>query len=316
MSEAGHTSQSGRRMTSNRSSCLACLLFVGVLAASPASAQMPTLQYAPPEGFTGGQGWMDPQIFIDSMVEGSVEVSGFRPFQGDFRGTFLRTLFADRMSREFSQPRLLSPPSSQPISIPGADDAMIVSFVATQNFYTYFHTRLAVFAKGAVAIVDTRARSAERLRANLPAVSKMMESLRVVPVAAGGPATGGGTSTPPPRAGDLAGLYLGSRLMFQPNPFGGVGSGTWVPGTYWYLLSPNGRVQRGYRLPQAPNGDIVRFDYDAARREAPADSGSFTVEGARVTFVMGGETLVAEIAQDGNLSIGGTLFRKSNLSNR
>lgn len=29
-------------------------------------------------------------------------------------------------------------------------------------------------------------------------------------------------------------------------------------------------VGGGYRMPQAPGGDISRFDYDQARREAPA----------------------------------------------
>jgi hypothetical protein len=296
-------------MTITRSACLAWLLLAGVLAASPASGQMPTLKYELPAGFSGGRGWMDPQIYVDSMLEGSVEVGGFRPFQGDFRTTFLQTLFADRMSREFSQPRLLNQPASQVVSIPGAEDAMMLSFVAEQNFYTYVHTRLAVLAQGEVAIVDVRARSAERMQANWPAVSAMLQSIRVEP---GGPVV---VTTPTADASShyaaLAGLYVGSRLIWQGNPFGGVGSGTWMPGTYWYLLSPDGRVHRGIRLPSVTNGDITRFDYDAARRKDPANSGSFAVEGTRVNFVIGGQTLVAEVTPEGNLSIGGTTFQKA-----
>jgi hypothetical protein len=56
------------------------------------------------------------------------------------------------------------------------------------------------------------------------------------------------------------GLYLGSRML-----------GGGQQSSYWYLLSPNGRVQPGHRLPRAPDGDISRLDYEAARREAPAD---------------------------------------------
>ena len=301
---------------------LACALLTSAVPGSAARAQAPTLQYTPPPGFIGGQGRADPRIFVDSMVEGSVEITGFRPFQGDFRAAALQTLFADRMSPEFGRPKLLSQPSARPVTVPGADDAMAVTFAATESFYTYFHTRIAILARGSVAVVDVRARSAERLQADLPAVTKMIESLKVV-AAAGGPATGGArggaqgaAAASSPRIRELAGLYVGSRMMFQANPFGGVGSGTWVPGSYWYLLSPEGRVQRGYRMPQAPAGDISRFDYDQARREAPADGGSFTVQGAHITFVMGSDTVVADIAPDGSLSINGSPFRRSNPSNR
>jgi len=298
---------------------LACALLTSAVAASPARAQAPTLQYTPPPGFIGGQGQADPRIFVDSMVEGSVEVTGFRPFRGDFRAAALQTLFADRMSPEFGRPTILSRPSAQPVTIPGADDAMAVTFSATESFYTYFHMRIAILARGHVAVVDARARSAERLKADLPAVAKTIESLKVVAGAAG-PATGkppvAAVGAPSSRMRELAGLYVGSRMMFQANPFGGVGSGTWVPGSYWYLLSPEGRVQRGYRMPQAPGGDISRFDYDQARREAPADGGSYTVQGAHITFVMGSDTVVADIAPDGSLSINGSPFRRSNPPSR
>ncbi|MFO1400712.1 MAG: hypothetical protein U1F30_05785 [Steroidobacteraceae bacterium] len=63
--------------------------------------------------------------------------------------------------------------------------------------------------------------------------------------------------------------------------------------------------------PKTPNGDITRFDFDAARREAPQDSGSWSLEGATLTLVMGDETLVAQIEADGGLSLRGTPFSKS-----
>jgi hypothetical protein len=62
------------------------------------------------------------------------------------------------------------------------------------------------------------------------------------------------------------------------------------------------------------SGDISRFDYEAARREAPADGGSFTVEGQRLTFVFAYETRVAELTPDGTLSIPGSPFRKAALT--
>lgn len=297
------------------SSRLLFLLFASLCAASPAVAQMPTLKYDPPAGFFGGQGWMDPQIFVDSMVEGSVEITSFRALQGDFRGTFLRTLFIDRVSPEFRQPQLLGQPAAQPVSIAGGDDALLVDFVALENFSTYFHRRLAIYARGAVAIVDTRARSADRLQFDWQSVSTMLRSMRVssASVATGGTAAGGGAS---PLFAAVAGLYVGTRMMWVGNPFGAVGSGTYVLKTYWYLLSRDGRVQRGYQAPNVPDGDITRFDYESARRAAPADGGTYTVVDGHLTFLMGMETIDGDRTPSGDLSIGGSLFVNSTSSNR
>lgn len=87
-----------------------------------------------------------------------------------------------------------------------------------------------------------------------------------------------------------------------------------IAALYWYLLAADGRVQRGYRAPQAPNGDVNQFDFDSARREAPADGGSYTVEGTRLTFVMGMETIAAELTPDGHLVINGSLYRNARVS--
>ena len=168
-------------MTYTQSLRLAGFLLVGILAVSPSSAQTPVLQYNAPAGFTPGRDGGDPQVFIDPMLEGSVEVYAFRPFQGDFRTSFLRTLFAGRMSPGFNNPQLLTRPVPQAVMIPGADDALVISFTATQNFYTYVHTRLGILSRGSVAIVETRARSAQRMQANGPAISAMFQSLHVVP---------------------------------------------------------------------------------------------------------------------------------------
>ena len=104
---------------------------VAVAAAGAAGPTGPTLKYTPPEGFSGEPGWMDPQVYVDGMVEGSVEVTGFKPFQGDFRAAFQQTLFADRMSERFRRPQFQGPPRFQVAKIPGAEDAVIASFGAS-----------------------------------------------------------------------------------------------------------------------------------------------------------------------------------------
>ncbi len=111
----------------------------------------------------------------------------------------------------------------------------------------------------------------------------------------------------------VAGLYVGSVMVFQPNPFGGVGSGTWVPGTKWYFLAPDGKVQMGFKLPQTPGGDIRRFDFEAAKRAAPQYAGTYDVAGSRVTIRLGLETVVAELTSAGELMIRGTPYRRSKI---
>ncbi len=118
---------------------------------------------------------------------------------------------------------------------------------------------------------------------------------------------------PEQRYAKVAGLYVGSTMVFQPNPFGGVGSGTWVAGTKWYLLAPDGKAHMGFKLPQAPGGDIRRFDFEAARRAAPQYAGTYGVAGKRVTIKLGLETVVAELGPAGELMIKGTPYRPSQL---
>jgi hypothetical protein len=55
------------------------------------------------------------------------------------------------------------------------------------------------------------------------------------------------------------------RAQYRMNPLGTPGSGSLEWRTEFYLLSHDGRVFRGPDLPNVPNGDISRFDYDAAR---------------------------------------------------
>ncbi len=150
-------------------------------------------------------------------------------------------------------------------------------------------------------------------RAHLPTLSKMLAGVTVAspaatsastPPAPHGPAIAGGE--------EVAGLYLASTSQYRLNPLGTSGSGSLEWRTEFYLLSRDGRVFRGPDLPKAPGGDISRFDYDAARREAPDASGSYTVRGAEVVLKMGTqqETIVATRPSAGVLEIRGTKFKR------
>jgi hypothetical protein len=138
-------------------------------------------------------------------------------------------------------------------------------------------------------------------KANSPAVS---------------PAAVAPTATPPHSPGTVGGvdgLYLATTRQLRFNALGGSGSTSWETATEFYLLSRDGRVFRGRDLPQAPNGDISRFDYAAAQREAPGNYGTYVVRGDEVTLKLGdatGETIVAKRSGPDGLEIRGTTFKR------
>jgi hypothetical protein len=155
-------------------------------------------------------------------------------------------------------------------------------------------------------------------RAHLPALSKMLAGTTAgaVPAASVAPASMAPPSSSNTAApgGGVAGLYLASTSQYRLNPLGGPGSGSMEWRTEFYLLSRDGRVFRGPDLPKAPDGDISRFDYDAARRETPSAWGAYTVRGNEVVLTMGEsprETIVATRPEPGVLEIRGTKYRKS-----
>jgi hypothetical protein len=114
--------------------------------------------------------------------------------------------------------------------------------------------------------------------------------------------------------GSVAGLYLATTRQLRLNPFGGPGSASWDLATEFYLLSADNRVFRGRDLPDAPGGDIGRFDYDTARREVPGNYGTYTVRGPGVVMQFGDppdETIAATHPEADVLEIRGTRFKRS-----
>jgi hypothetical protein len=117
----------------------------------------------------------------------------------------------------------------------------------------------------------------------------------------------------------VAGLYLsqGVGYTYKPDVTGRTsGSAGAASTTSFYLLSEDGRVARGSGLPEAPDGDIRRFDFDDYQRRNPAASGTYKVDGSRVTFSTGAgtslaETVVAPISDDGQLEIKNKKYKRS-----
>jgi hypothetical protein len=187
------------------------------------------------------------------------------------------------------------------------------------NFWLCLNTRVLNGRGESVILI---ASGDAEFRAHLPTLSKMLAASTVASPA-GSPAAPAVAASAPsipaaPRGSaitggdDVAGLYLASTSQYRLNPLGTPGSGSMEWRTEFYLLSRDGRVFRGPDLPKAPDGDISRFDYDAARREAPAASGTYTVRGPEVVLKMGPQqdTIVATRPSAGVLEILGTKFKR------
>jgi hypothetical protein len=205
--------------------------------------------------------------------------------------------------------------------VPGTQGAFLSRIGLLQkadgsSFWLCLNTRVLDGRGESVILI---AGSDDQFRAHLPALSKMLARTTVaLPVAASAPSMSASpresvvSARTSADGDDVAGLYLASTLQFRFNPLGGAGSGSQEWRTEFYLLSRDGRLFHGPDLPKAPDGDISRFDYDAARREAPAASGTYAVRGREVVLKMGPsqETIVATRPEAGALEIRGTKYRR------
>jgi len=79
----------------------------------------------------------------------------------------------------------------------------------------------------------------------------------------------------------------------------------------WYLFSDDGRLQRRDNLPDAPGGDIRRFDYGKAARADPGNASTYSVQGGRILLSIknGAETIDAHLLPGGDLEIRDVTFK-------
>jgi hypothetical protein len=290
-----------------------CGLLLCLLPGTALAQPLPVLNFNPKiPGYEGGSG--DPSIWTaENTYPGAVLYAyPFRPLSGDFAGQFRRTLLRELISKDLQEARLMQAPSIEPLQIPGADAALAARFVEDYWGTARHRLRIAVHASGAVAIVDYVSHDADSFQRNLYGVSEMVKTMSV----------GTPQAAKPPSAQQiaamksLAGLYLGSALQFVSSPVLGAspGSGSWMPGTRFYLLSADGRVYRGYGLPKAPDGDIGRFGFEKAKLDDPYNSGVFLIEGSRVVLRFGGgvapEEQTSRVPRAGGpLEINGTVYK-------
>lgn len=121
-------------------------------------------------------------------------------------------------------------------------------------------------------------------------------------------------STPKAELVPVAGLYLATTRQLRFNPLGGSGSADWEVRTEYYLLAADGQVFRGRDLPSVPGGDLRRFDFAAARREAPGNYGAYELRGDHLVLRLGDnpvETIEARRLGADQIEIRETKFTRS-----
>jgi hypothetical protein len=129
-------------------------------------------------------------------------------------------------------------------------------------------------------------------------------------------------ASPPPEmaapAGEegraIAGLYMGTKPKYVVDLNRPVGYGSHVTALHYYLFSADGRVYRAYDDIGAHGGDVARFDFDAAKRSDPVNSGRYSIRGDELRLQMGDgqslEKIVTRRPQGGRLTVNTVVYIK------
>ena len=215
-----------------------------------AQAPLPELKYEEPPGFYRSAIY-PPADFSSREVNASLQVYPFRPFRGDVGD--LQQAFARTLLRELVDPR-------------------------------YQESNVAPGARiDAVAIVDASAVGLASWQRVLAPLNAFAATLRVV---AGSPEpVYAAPSEPVGRA--IAGLYMAFTRKYVADLVRGPAYGRYVNAPHFYLFSADGRVYRAYDELQVPGNDPARFDFAAAQRADPVNSGRYTVRGDSIYVRLG-----------------------------
>ena len=269
-----------------------------VLATSAAAQEVPVLRYTPPaNAFRAGLA--TPEDYSFNGFNASVQFYPFRPFNGNMQQLFQRSLLREWVSPMHQEENLGGPPAFKTLAVPGATLVLSASFSENIVGLPKPHMRMVVVAGNQAAIVDASAGTLQSWQQALPYLNAMAVSLRVE----------AGRAPPPltQAAGrGIAGLYMGFKAKYMATMVNVTGSGYYAQALHYYLFSPSGRVVRAYDSLPVPGGDPARFDFDAAQRRDPDNSGTYTVDGGNLAIRIGGatpETIVTPVPKAGTLSI-------------
>ena len=282
-----------------------------VVATSPARAQspLPELKFQDPPGFLRS-GAYPPADFSSQEVNASLQVYPFRPFRGDVRQAFSRTLFRDAIDPQYREENVAPGAKLDGITLPGADYVLRARFNEVIAGLPRERLRMAVVSGGAVAIVDAQANSLTSWQHVLPQLNAFAATLRVV---AGAPEPD--YAAPVGAAGRaVAGLYMGFTKKYMTDLQRGSAYGHYVNAVQYYLFSADGRVYRHYDELKVPGRDPARFDFAEAEREDPVNSGRYTIKGDSIFVRLGPaerpERFALRVPNGTSLSIGSVSYTR------
>jgi hypothetical protein len=280
---------------------------MAALAATSARAQgLPTLQYNPPANFYRSAS-APPEQYSSNTVNAHLVVYPFRPDPASLLQAYQQTMLRNWIDPQYQESNVAGPPGIATGTMPGADTTIVWSFVEDIAGLRRPHLRVAILSRGAVAVVDLSANSDYSWQQAWPAMQATLASMRVV----ASPVVAVPNASPATRA--FSGLFVGTKPRYVVNLNRAVGSGDWVTAMHYYLFSGDGRVYRGYDQPQAPGGDFRQFDFEAARRADPDNSGTCAVEGNQLIMQLGPqqlERITTTLARD-RLVINTVTYRRS-----
>jgi len=293
-----------------RAWCFTRILLVAnvlALAGRDASAQDPThlLNYTPPQNVFRQA--IDPaEDYSFNGANASVQVYQFRRFQGNIQATFQATLLRDWIAVMHQEENVAGKPTFQKVNIPGADVAITASFAESRVGLARPHLRMLIIAGTDAAIVDASAGTAQSWQQVVPALNQMASTLRVETVRAPATLTSAAGNA-------VAGLYMGMKPKYTATMQNVTGYASYQNALHFYLFSADGRVYRAYDQIQVPGGALSRFDFDAAERRDPMNSGRYTIDNGKLLIRMHGsppETITAGAPRDGKVTINTVTYER------
>jgi len=274
-----------------------------------AQAPLPELKFQDPPGFYRS-GAYPPADFTSNEVNASLQVYPFRVFTGDVQQAFSRTLLRELIDPRYQESMVAPGVKLDAITIPGARAVLRARFNEIVAGQPHERMRMAVVEGGAVAIVDAQAVSLASWQRVLQSLNAFASTLRVV---AETPEADYGTS--PGAAGRaLAGLYMGFARKYTTDLQRGPAYGYYTNALQYYLFSADGRIYRHYDELKVPGNDPTRFDFAAAQRVDPVNSGRYTIKGDSIYVRLGTsqqpETFALRMPTGNSIMIGTVNYKK------
>jgi hypothetical protein len=284
-----------------------------LFAAMPTGAQapLPELKFQDPPGFYRSASY-PPADFTSNEVNASLQVYPFRAFGGDVQQAFSRTLLRELIDPRYQESMVAPGVKLDAIAIPGARIVLRARFNEIVAGQPHERMRMAVVADGgAVAIVDAQAVSLTSWQRVLQLLNVFASTLRVV---AGTPEADYAASPAGAAGRAVAGLYMGFARKYTTDLQRGPAYGYYTNALQYYLFSADGRVYRHYDELKVPGNDPARFDFAAAQRVDPVNSGRYTIKGDSIYVRLGTpqqpETFALRLPSGNSIMIGAVNYKR------